>query len=135
MFNNSAYLTDIFDALIQLKLKLQGENGTLNFDHMKVSPLESEGVCWIILLNEAEKKQKLDKDFKAHFQALENEFHRYHKDVHLETPIWYMTRNLFFCRCLSITRKSSSRFAITESRFGHEDNFHFFTEKFWINSL
>ncbi|CAH2001829.1 unnamed protein product [Acanthoscelides obtectus] len=105
-----AYLTDIFDSLDELNLKLQGRNNTIisNYDYIQgfISKLQlwnqkvsSENVISFSHLFEAIKNNILDAnlkaDIKTHLQALEDEYRRYYRDINSESPICYMTRNPF----------------------------------------
>ena len=86
MFNNEkfhwrlAYLVEIFEALNQLNLMLQGKNGTLisNYDHLDgfISKLQlwnhkvsAGNIIFFSRLYEAIKNQKLDEDLKAEIET------------------------------------------------------------------
>ncbi|CAH1988365.1 unnamed protein product [Acanthoscelides obtectus] len=105
-----AYLTDIFDSLNELNLKLPGRNNTIisNYDYIQgfISKLQlwnqkvsSENVISFSRLFEVIKNNILDAnlkaDIKTHLQALQDEFRRYYRDINSESPIWYMTRKPF----------------------------------------
>ena len=143
-----AYLADIFEALNQLNLNLQGKNGTLtsNYNHIEgfISKLQlwnhkvsGENIISFSRLYEAIKNQKLDEDLKAeietHLQTLENEFHRYYQDINSESPIWHMTRNPFVVGVLKLPEEVHEEFLEMKADSTMKDDFHLLTlEKFWI---
>lgn len=134
-----AYLTDIFGALNELNLKLQGRNGTIisNYDYIQGfiaklqlwnKKLSSENVISFSRLFEAIKNKKLDAnlkaDIKTHLQALEDEFHRYYRDIDSESPIWHMTRNPFVVDVLQLPEEVQEEFLEMKADSSMKDNFH-----------
>ncbi|CAG4936404.1 unnamed protein product [Parnassius apollo] len=146
-----AYLTDIFGALNELNLKLQGRNGTIisNYDYIQGfiaklqlwnKKLSSENVISFSRLFEAIKNNKLDAnleaDIKTHLQALEDEFRRYYRDIDSESPIWHMTRNPFVVDVLQLPEEIQDEFLEMKADSSMKDDFHLLTlEKFWIKRL
>ncbi|CAG4980470.1 unnamed protein product [Parnassius apollo] len=146
-----AYLTDIFDTLNELNLKLQGRNGTIisNYDYIQGfiaklqlwnKKLSSENVISFSRLFEVIKNNKLDANLKAdikiHLQALEDEFRRHYRDIDSESPIWHMTRNPFVVDVLQLPEEVQKEFLEMKTDSSMKDEFHLLTlEKFWIKRL
>ncbi|CAG9837657.1 unnamed protein product [Diabrotica balteata] len=143
-----AYLADIFDALNELNLKLQGSNGTIisNYDYIQgfISKLQlwnqkisSENVMSFSRLFEAIKNNILDAnlkaDIKTHLQALKDEFRRYYGDINSESPIWRRTRNPFVLDVFQLPKEIQEEFLDMMADSSMKDDFHLLTlEKFWI---
>ncbi|CAG9563538.1 unnamed protein product [Danaus chrysippus] len=79
----------------------------------------------------------MDNDLKfeieTHLQALENEFHRYYRDVNSESPIWRMTRNPFVVEVSDLPEDVQEEFLEMKADSTMMDDFHLLTlEKFWV---
>ncbi|CAG5051823.1 unnamed protein product [Parnassius apollo] len=140
-----AYLNDLFGALNELNLKIQGRNDTIisNYDYIQRfiaklqlwnKKLSSENVISFSRLFEAIKNNKLDAnlkaDIKTHLQALEDEFRRYYRDIDSESPIWHMTRNPYVVDMLQLPEEVQEEFLEMKADSSMKDDFHLLT---WRN--
>lgn len=99
--------------------------------------MSSENLICFSRLFEAIKNKRLAEDLRpeieTHLQILEDEFHRYYRDINSESPIWQMTRNRFVADVLKLPEEVQEEFLEMKADSTMKDDFHLLTlEKFWV---